>query len=111
MFSIRKLFAADSPKDRIFISYRRSDTEGYAGLGDTLKGYFRERSIEGAAALIVLIGPDWLVINNDGVPPNQVTMSPEKLRPRLRRIDSSYRGWSTARKCLLKRICPRNYAD
>jgi len=74
--------------DRIFISYRRSDTEGYAGrLEDALKGYFGEHrifrdiggiapgedfthkieeSIESAGALIVVIGPNWLV-SQDGV--------------------------------------------
>jgi len=75
-------------QDRIFISYRRSDTEGYAGrLEDALKGYFGEHrifrdiggiapgedftdkieeSIESAGALIVVIGPNWLV-SQDGV--------------------------------------------
>ncbi len=79
-----------SAKDRIFISYRRSDTRGYAGrLEDTLKAYFGkdrvfrdvggitpgedfmnkiDESIEGAGALIVLIGPNWLVKNDDGKP-------------------------------------------
>jgi hypothetical protein len=68
--------------DRIFISYRRTDSEGYAGrLEDTLSEYFgKERVLRdirsigpgedfkrkseeiasGAAAVIVLIGPQWL---------------------------------------------------
>lgn|GEM_PF-1181889 len=70
------------PERRIFISYRRSDAEGFAGrLNDTLDAYFGEgrvfrdiESIQGgsqfaevidsalsqADALIVLIGPGWL---------------------------------------------------
>lgn len=74
--------------DKIFISYRRSDTEGYAGrLEDTLGAYFGEHrvfrdvggitpgedfkdkieeSIERAGALVVVIGPNWLV-SQDGV--------------------------------------------
>ena len=79
-----------SVQDRIFISYRRSDTEGYAGrLEDALKGYFGEHrvfrdvggitpgedfkhkieeSIERAGALIVLIGPNWLASQDGGKP-------------------------------------------
>lgn len=79
-----------SVQDRIFISYRRSDTEGYAGrLEDALKGYFGEprvfrdvggitpgedfkhkieESIERAGALIVLIGPNWLASQAGGKP-------------------------------------------
>jgi len=77
-------------KDRIFISYRRSDARGYAGrLEDTLKSYFGPgrvfRDIGGinpgedfkaaidstileTGALIVLIGPNWLVRNDAGAP-------------------------------------------
>ncbi len=76
--------------DRIFISYRRSDTEGYAGrLEDTLRGYFgkdrvfrdvggivpgedfkqkSEETAAGAAAVIVLIGPGWLSCPAGGKP-------------------------------------------
>lgn len=76
--------------DRIFISYRRSDTEGYAGrLEDTLKDYFGKdrilRDIGGivpgedfkqkseeiasrAATVIVLIGPGWLSSQAGGQP-------------------------------------------
>ena len=79
-----------SEKDRIFISYRRSDARGYAGrLEDTLKGYFGlgrvfrdvgginpgedfkaaiDKTILQAGALIVLIGPNWLVRNESGNP-------------------------------------------
>ncbi len=79
-----------SAKDRIFISYRRSDARGYAGrLEDTLKGYFGlgrvfrdigginpgedfkaaiDQTILEAGALIVLIGPNWLVRNDAGSP-------------------------------------------
>jgi len=79
-----------SAKNIIFISYRRSDSQGYAGrLEDTLRGYFGEdrvfrdvggitpgedfkhkieESIEAAGALIVLIGPNWLVHNENGLP-------------------------------------------
>lgn len=75
---------------RIFISYRRSDTEGYAGrLEDTLKDYFgkdrilrdigaivpgedfKQKSEEiasRAAAVIVLIGPAWLSSQAGGEP-------------------------------------------
>jgi hypothetical protein len=77
-------------RDRIFISYRRSDTEGYAGrLEDTLREYFGKdrvsRDIGGivpgedfkqkseeiaarAAAVIVLIGPNWLSSQTGGKP-------------------------------------------
>ena len=79
-----------SAKDRIFISYRRADARGYAGrLEDTLKGYFGagrvfrdigginpgedfkeaiDQTIMEAGALIVLIGPNWLVRNDSGTP-------------------------------------------
>lgn len=79
-----------SAKNTIFISYRRSDAQGYAGrLEDSLRGYFGEdrvfrdvggiapgedfkhkikESIEAAGALIVLIGPNWLVCNENGLP-------------------------------------------
>jgi hypothetical protein len=75
-------------KDRIFISYRRADARGYAGrLEDTLTGYFGpgrvfrdigginpgedfkvaiDKTILDAGALIVLIGPNWLVRNDAG---------------------------------------------
>lgn len=74
--------------DRIFISYRRADSEGYAGrLEDTLGDYFGKhrifRDIGGivpgedfkqkseevaarAAAVIVLIGPGWLASQAEG---------------------------------------------
>jgi hypothetical protein len=77
-------------KNTIFISYRRSDAQGYAGrLEDSLRGYFGEdrvfrdiggiapgedfkhkieESIEAAGALIVLIGPNWLVQSEKGLP-------------------------------------------
>ena len=80
----------ESVRNTIFISYRRSDTEGYAGrLQDALKAYFGahrvfrdvggitpgedfkkkiEKSMESTGALIVLIGPDWLV-SEDGNQP------------------------------------------
>lgn len=76
--------------DRIFISYRRSDSEGYAGrLEDTLSDYFGKdrlfRDVGGivpgedfkqkseeiatrAAAVIVLIGPGWLSSQAEGRP-------------------------------------------
>jgi len=79
-----------SAKDRIFISYRRADARGYAGrLEDTLKSYFGagrvfrdigginpgedfkeaiDQTIMEAGALIVLIGPNWLVRNDSGTP-------------------------------------------
>lgn len=72
----------------IFISYRRADTEGYAGrLEDSLSAYFGrgrvfrdiediqpgedfahriERGVACAKAVIVLIGPDWLVSKDGG---------------------------------------------
>jgi hypothetical protein len=72
---------------KIFISYRRSDTQGYAGrLSDSLSAYFGEnrvfRDIEdikggseyakdikdqmrSADAVIVLIGPNWLNITDE----------------------------------------------
>jgi TIR domain len=85
-----KLLGTNSGRDRIFISYRRSDTRGYAGrLDDTLKGYFGKdrvfRDVGGieagedfvrkidaamgdAGALIVLIGANWLAPGEDGKP-------------------------------------------
>lgn len=81
---------AESARNTIFISYRRSDTEGYAGrLQDALKAYFGdhrvfrdvggitpgedftekiEETMEKAGALIVLIGPDWLASGDGGQP-------------------------------------------
>ena len=72
---------------KLFISYRRADARGIAGrLGDTLGAYFGDErvfrdieSIEGGAdfgnvieqnlqtadAIIVLIGPDWLTLQNE----------------------------------------------
>ena len=72
---------------KIFISYRRSDTQGYAGrLSDSLESYFGdnrvfrdiddikggsefakdiEKQMSSADAVIVLIGPNWLTISND----------------------------------------------
>lgn len=72
---------------RIFISYRRSDTQGYAGrLSDSLEGYFGgnrifrdikdikggskyakdiDEQMSSADAVIVLIGPNWLSVTND----------------------------------------------
>lgn len=71
---------------RIFISYRRSDTQGYAGrLSDSLENYFGgnrifrdiddiaggsefakdiEDQMSTADAVIVLIGPQWLTVSN-----------------------------------------------
>lgn len=71
---------------KLFISYRRSDARGIAGrLSDTLGAYFGddrvfrdienieggadfgnviEQSLQGADAVIVLIGPDWLSTKN-----------------------------------------------
>lgn len=76
------MFLNNKKQGRIFISYRRSDTQGYAGrLSDSLESYFGEnrvfRDIEDikggsefakdiktqlsfADAVIVLIGPNWL---------------------------------------------------
>lgn len=90
MFSKLRSRKMASVQDRIFISYRRSDTEGYAGrLEDALKGYFGEHrvfrdvggispgedfkhkieeSMERTGALIVLIGPNWLVSETGGKP-------------------------------------------
>ena len=90
MFAERGSGNRESIQDTIFISYRRSDTEGYAGrLEDALKAYFGqdrvfrdvggitagedfeekiEQTMESAGALIVLIGPDWLV-SRDGTQP------------------------------------------
>ncbi|WP_323789785.1 TIR domain-containing protein [Psychroserpens sp.] len=72
---------------KIFISYRRSDTQGYAGrLSDSLESYFGgnrifrdikdikggadyakdiEEQMSSADAVIVLIGPKWLSASND----------------------------------------------
>lgn len=72
---------------RIFISYRRTDSQGFAGrLSDTLEDYFGgnrvfrdieditggaefakdiEKSLHSADAVIVLIGPHWLSASND----------------------------------------------
>ena len=72
---------------KIFISYRRSDTQGYAGrLSDSLESYFGgnrvfrdikdikggseyakdiEEQMSSADAVIVLIGPNWLKARND----------------------------------------------
>lgn len=77
-----------SHANRIFVSYRRSDARGYAGrLEDSLKSYFgRARvfrdvndispgddftarisaSLGETGAMVVLIGPDWLVANEHG---------------------------------------------
>lgn len=74
----------------IFISYRRADTEGYAGrLEDTLSAYFGkgrvfrdiddikpgedfaariEHGVAGAKAVIVLIGPNWVTAEHEGRP-------------------------------------------
>lgn len=74
--------------ETIFISYRRSDTEGYAGrLADSLTSYFGagrvfrdvggiapgedfsdkiSETIAGAGAVVVLIGPNWLTEEVDG---------------------------------------------
>ena len=83
MFSNRK------KQGRIFLSYRRSDTQGYAGrLSDSLEAYFGENKvfrdvedikggaefakdiktqISSADAIIILIGPSWLsTTDNDG---------------------------------------------
>ena len=90
MFSKLGWWKKASAKDRIFISYRRSDARGYAGrLEDTLKGYFGvgrvfrdvgginpgedfkaaiDKTILEAGALVVLIGPNWLVRNDAGTP-------------------------------------------
>lgn len=76
--------------DRIFISYRRADTTGYAGrLADSLDAYFGKdrifrdvgsiepgadftegiaQSLRQAGACIVLIGPRWLVSEDGGKP-------------------------------------------
>ena len=90
MFSRLGSWQTTPAKERIFISYRRSDTRGHAGrLEDTLKGYFGagrvfrdvgginpgedfkdriDKSIQEAGALVVLIGPNWLVRNDAGQP-------------------------------------------
>lgn len=84
------LWKGTAATDRIFISYRRADARGYAGrLEDTLKSYFGpgrvfrdigginpgedfkaaiDNTILEAGALIVLIGPNWLVRNDAGTP-------------------------------------------
>ena len=77
----------NSSADRIFISYRRDDTQGYAGrLEDSLAAYFGpdrvfrdvggikggvdfahavEKELAGAGAVIVLIGQHWLTAARD----------------------------------------------
>lgn len=72
---------------KIFITYRRSDTQGYAGrLSDSLENYFGgnrifrdiddiiggsefakdiENQMSSADAVIILIGPTWLSVSND----------------------------------------------
>ena len=72
---------------KIFISYRRSDTQGYAGrLSDSLENYFGgnrifrdiddiiggsefakdiEDQMSSADAVIILIGPKWLSVSNE----------------------------------------------
>lgn len=76
--------------ESIFISYRRADTEGYAGrLDDSLTAYFGtgrifrdvgdihpgedfvqriQHGVAGASAVIVLIGPDWLASDGGAQP-------------------------------------------
>ena len=58
---------------KIFISYRRADTQGFAGrLSDSLEAYFGENKVfrdievqlESTDAVIVLIGPNWLSLTN-----------------------------------------------
>ena len=80
----------ETSQNTIFISYRRADTEGYAGrLQDALKAYFGEHRVfrdvggitpgedfkekieetmQHAGALIVLIGPNWLIGSEKGRP-------------------------------------------
>lgn len=77
-------------KESIFISYRRSDTEGYAGrLADSLTAYFGEgrvfrdvgsinpgenfeeklrSTVAQAEVVIVLIGPNWLASEDGNLP-------------------------------------------
>ena len=81
------MFWKKKRRGRIFISYRRSDTQGYAGrLSDSLENYFGGKrifrdieDIQGgseyakdikeqlgsADALILLIGPNWLSVVDD----------------------------------------------
>lgn len=81
------MFWKKKRRGRIFISYRRSDTQGYAGrLSDSLETYFGGKrvfrdieDIEGgseyakdiqqqlgsADAVILLMGPNWLSVTND----------------------------------------------
>jgi hypothetical protein len=81
------MFSKRKPAGNLFISYRRSDARGVAGrLSDTLGAYFGDdrvfrdiESIAGGAdfgdvikqnlqtadAVIVLIGPDWLSVQNE----------------------------------------------
>ena len=76
------MFSNKKKQGRIFINYRRSDTQGYAGrLADSLGAYFGEnrvfrdiedieggseyakdieKQVSGADAVIVLIGSEWL---------------------------------------------------
>jgi hypothetical protein len=80
------MLAKSKQAGRLFISYRRSDARGTAGrLSDTLSAYFGdervfrdienieggadfadviEQNLQGADAVIVLIGPDWLFTKN-----------------------------------------------
>jgi len=83
------MFLKNKKQGRIFICYRRSDSQGYAGrLSDSLEAYFGGNrvfrdveDIEGGAefakdiktqistadAIIILIGPSWLsTTDNDG---------------------------------------------
>jgi len=79
--------SARKQNGKLFISYRRADARGVAGrLGDTLGAYFGddrvfrdiediaggadfgdviEQNLQTADAVIVLIGPDWLLIKDD----------------------------------------------
>ena len=80
------LFSTQTPAQKIFISYRRDDAQGYAGrLQDSLQGYFGDdrifrdvediqggsnfaeaidHALSSADAVIVLIGPRWLNIED-----------------------------------------------
>ena len=81
------MFSKKKGQGRIFISYRRSDTQGYAGrLSDSLEAYFGgkrvfrdiedikggseyakdiEKSLSSADAVIVLMGPNWLSVTGE----------------------------------------------
>lgn len=81
------MFLGEKRRGRIFISYRRSDTQGYAGrLSDSLESYFGgkrvfrdiedikggseyakdiEEQLSAADAVILLMGPNWLSVTND----------------------------------------------